>query len=295
MSEAVLTPRHAWQPLTPRGVAAFAPATFARLFLAQFAAAALVALAVVWFLHAEWFPVVRAAIGKLPADSLIQGGTLRWPAATPAPLAENRLLSLVVDAADAGETGRSADVTVVLHKNYFKICSLAGCWRVAYPPAWRVGLNRPELEPWWGAWHWPVLAVVALLVMVALLAGWCLLATIYFPFAKLAGFFADRELTWAGSWRLAGAALLPGAFLNIAGLFFYSIHALDLIHLGLIYLLHIVCGWVFIAASPFFLPKESALAAASPNPFVPAPQSETKPEQKLENPFGSSGPPGGDN
>ena len=290
MSEAVLTPRHAWQPLTPRGVAAFAPATFARLFLAQLAVAALVALAAVWFLHAEWFPVVRAAIGKLPAGSMIQNGALRWSGETPAHLAENRLLSLVVDAEDAGETGQSADVAVVLRKNYFTVCSLPGCWRVDYPPGWRVGLNRPELEPWWGAWHWPILAVVALLLIAALMVCWFVLATIYFPFAKLAGFYADRELTWAGSWRLAGAALLPGAFLNIAGLFFYSVHALDLIHLGLIYLLHIVCGWVFIAASPFFLPKEPALAAASQNPFVPAPEPETKPEPKPENPFGSSGP-----
>ena len=123
------------------------------------------------------------------------------------------------------------------------------------------------------------------------MVSWLVLATIYFPFAKLAAFYADRELTWAGSWRLAGAALLPGAFLNIAGLFFYSVHALDLIHLGLIYLLHIVCGWVFIAASPFFLPKEMAVVAPE-NPFVPEP--ETKPDEKVEskpaNPFTGSGP-----
>lgn len=292
MSETVLTPRHAWQPLTPRGVAAFAPATFTRLFLAQLTVAALVGLAVIWFLHAEWFPVVRQAIGKLPDDSMIQGGALRWTGATPAILAENRMLALVVDVEDAGGTGRSADMTIVLHKNRLTFCSLAGCWEVGYPAGWRVGLNRPELEPWWGAWHWPILAVVVLLVMVALLAGWAVLATVYFPFAKLAGFFADRELTWAGSWRLAGAALLPGAFLNMAGLFFYSIHALDLIHLGLIYVLHIVCGWVFIAASPFFLPKEPAVAAAALNPFVspapPEPGPPSKPE--LENPFSSPGP-----
>lgn len=292
MSEAVLTPRHAWQPLTPRGVAAFAPATFTRLLLAQLAVAALVGLAVIWFVHVEWFPVVREAIRKLPDDSMIQGGALRWPAATPAPLAGNRMLALVVDAEDAGETGRSADVTVVLHKNHVTICSLAGCWQVRYPAGWRVGLNRPELEPWWGAWHWPILALVAVLVMVALLAGWFLLATIYFPVAKLAGFYADRELTWPGSWRLAGAALLPGAFLNMAGLFFYSIHALDLIHLGLIYLLHIVCGWVFIAASPFFLPREPAVVAAALNPFVsPAPpQTGPSPKPGTENPFSSPGP-----
>ena len=291
MSEAVLTPRHAWQPLTPRGVAAFAPATFTRLFLTQLAVATLVALAVVWFLNTEWFPMIRAAIGKLPDTSAIYSGELRWPGESPARLAENRLLSLTVDAEDAGETSQSADVAVVLHKNHVSFCSLLGCWPVDYPRGTIVGLNRPELEPWWGAWHWSILAVVALLVVAGLMVSWFVLATVYFPFAKLAAFYGDRELTWAGSWRLAGAALLPGAFLNIAGLFFYSIHALDLIHLGLIYLLHIVCGWVFIVASPFFLPKEMVVVVEK-NPFVPV--LETKPEAKEEskpaNPFTGSGP-----
>src|SRR5215831_1390432 len=56
-----------WLPLTPRGVAAFARASWWRLLLVQFIFATLVAAAVVWFLDTAWFPTIHNAIRKLPA------------------------------------------------------------------------------------------------------------------------------------------------------------------------------------------------------------------------------------
>ena len=41
----------AWEPFTPRGVAAFAGAGLGRLWLVQFVVAMLAAAAVVWFVH----------------------------------------------------------------------------------------------------------------------------------------------------------------------------------------------------------------------------------------------------
>ena len=55
-------PSFAWEPLTPRGVAAFARASFERLFIVQGLFALLAAAAVVWVLSDGVFPVIDDAI-----------------------------------------------------------------------------------------------------------------------------------------------------------------------------------------------------------------------------------------
>ena len=75
----------AWQPLTPRGVAAFARAPLMRLLLVQFIFALLAAIAVVWFLRTAWFPTVREAIENLPAQGEMKSGKLEWTADSPHP------------------------------------------------------------------------------------------------------------------------------------------------------------------------------------------------------------------
>ena len=69
----------AWQPLTVRGVAAFASATLGRLLLVQFIVALLAAGTVVWFLHRAWFPMIGEAIRQLPPQGEIRSGRLDWP------------------------------------------------------------------------------------------------------------------------------------------------------------------------------------------------------------------------
>jgi len=59
-------PPFAWQPITPRGVAAFARASWGRVLLVQFLCALAAATAVVWFLETAWFPAVTEAIRQLP-------------------------------------------------------------------------------------------------------------------------------------------------------------------------------------------------------------------------------------
>src|ERR1035437_6936191 len=66
----------AWEPLTPRGVAAFARARLSRLLLLQFVIASLAAAAVVWFLSDGCFPTVRVAIRNLPAAGKIRASRL---------------------------------------------------------------------------------------------------------------------------------------------------------------------------------------------------------------------------
>lgn len=65
---------------------------------------------------------------------------------------------------------------------------------------------------------------------------------------------------------------MAGAFL------LYAFGAVDFFQFGLLYLLHIVAGWIFVFTSPFFLPKLQATPATS-NPFG------TPEEAKGPNPF----------
>ena len=73
----------AWQPLTVRGVAAFASATLGRLLLVQFIVALLAAGTVVWFLQRAWFPTIGEAIRQLPPQGEIRSGRLDWPGPSP--------------------------------------------------------------------------------------------------------------------------------------------------------------------------------------------------------------------
>src|SRR5262249_43556347 len=96
----------AWQPLTFRGVAAFARASFSRVLLVQFIVALLAAGAVVWFLRTAWFPTVRTAITQLPNEGQISHRELRVPRRPVLPLAESRFLSISLASDPPGPRAR---------------------------------------------------------------------------------------------------------------------------------------------------------------------------------------------
>jgi hypothetical protein len=100
-------------------------------------------------------------------------------------------------------------------------------------------------------------------------ASWWSLALLYVPLVKFIAFFADRAVTWGGAWRVAAAALLPGACLVALALLLYGSGVIPLFQFGLLYALHIVAGLVFVITSPFFLPKIFTAPGAK-NPFGPA-------------------------
>lgn len=262
-----MTPREAWQPFTPRGVAAFANATLTRVILAQLAVALLVAAVVVWFLRMTWLPVIGEAIQQLPPTGMIRNGTLTYGGEPQVVLAQNRWLSIAVDVqGESAKTGQAADVEATFERNSMTLCSVLGCWRQHYWPGYFISFNRAELEPRWGAWRGPILAVATLATAISLYVMWWGLALLYAPVIKCIAFFFDRIVTWRGAWRQSAAALLPGALLAAAGLLLYGFAAVDLFRLGLIYALHFVCGLAFVVASPFFLPKLSSLPSRR-NPF----------------------------
>jgi hypothetical protein len=261
-----LTPRHAWQPLTPRGVAAFAQATTRRLVIVQFIVAAMVVASLLWFLQAAWAPVLTDAMRALPESGSIRAGELDFHG-TSGTLAANARLGFSVEASpELTPNVRVADLEVWFGKTGVALCGALGCRRWNYPANYTFGFNRSEAQAAWGAWRWAIITVVSAGTFVSLLLMWWLLSVIYVPLVKMLALFTDRQITWAGSWRLACAALLPGALLVAASLVLYGAGLVDLFRFALLQALHLLAGLVFVVTSPFFLPSAVA-GKPGGNPF----------------------------
>lgn len=266
MPDKPLTPRHAWQPFTPRGVAAFANATSLRVFLVQLLVAGIVIVSLLWSLRIAWIPVVTQGIRRLPETGVIRRGELTYEGESPQRLAENARLGFVVDVAGSGEAGRVAEVEATFEKNRVVVRGPLGDWSRPYDKRYSISFNRVELIPWWDAWRWTILAAITIATVVWLFVSWWALALLYLPLTKLIAFFADRGLTWRGGWRMNLAALIPGACLMAGAFLLYAFGAIDFFQFGLLYLLHIVAGWLFVFTSPFFLPK-IVETPSTQNPF----------------------------
>ncbi len=257
----------AWEPLTPLGVAAFAQASLRRLLLVQFIVAVLVGGTVAWVFRDAGFPVISAAIAQLPAEGEIRSGKMAWRGDSPRLLAEGKVLAFSVDLEHTGAIRSPAHVLIELGSTNLLIHSLLGYTQVDYPKGWIIAMNRTELSPLWGAWRpWLLLATVGGVVAL-LLASWWVLATIYCTPVWLVGFYANRDLGWRASWRLAGAALMPGAFVMIVGLSFYDLGAFDLVRLGFVFVAHLIVGWIYLGVSLWLVPRIASLAHPSANPF----------------------------
>ena len=257
----------AWQPLTPRGVGAFARASLGRLMLVQLIVAILVAGTVVWVLHECWFPTISEAIRGLPPQGEIRNALLDWAGNSPARLAEGRFLAIAVDLDHTGEARSPAHVQVEFGRGDFRVYSLLGDFQSAYPHTRPLAFNHTALWPWWGAWAPAILAIAAGLVVGGLMVCWACLATVYCLPAWLVGFFTNRDCSLAGSWRLAGAALMPGALLMCGFLVLYGWGVLDIVRLAAAGAMHLLVGWVYLFVSPLGLPRHPA-AVAKGNPFA---------------------------
>jgi len=257
----------AWEPFTPRGVAAFAHAPLGRLLLVQFVVALLAAASVAWFLHDSVFPVLRTAIASLPATGEIRGAKLEWRGEPSKLLAEGRFLALDVDVDHIAKINTTADLQIEFGRETVRTFALPGYMEFSYPDGFVIAFNRTELEPLWGAWRAEILFIAAAATVLGLLAGWWLLATVYCLPVWLAGYFVNRDLDFRRSWKLSGAALLPGALLLAAGILFYDFGALDLVQLGFIFGAHLVLAWIYLLLSLLFVP---GIPDGSPrgNPFA---------------------------
>lgn len=272
MDAAAQKPRRAWQPLTAGGVAAFGSATWRRLFAAQVIFALLASASVMWCLATAWFPIFREAIQNLPDQGSIRGGKLDWATASPQRLAGNRFVSVAVDPEHTGGAVAPAHLQIEIGKSDLKLISFLGFSTWRYPAILRIPLNNPGLEPWWGAWSPAILALAGLSTIAGLLLSWMVLALIYAGPVWLFGFFLNRDLDLRASWRLAGAALLPGCLFLSALIFFYSLRMMDAVRLAAGLLAHIAIGWIYCVAGALARPKIAEVLAAKKNPFAPAPK-----------------------
>jgi hypothetical protein len=230
----------------------------------QFIVALLAAGTVVWFINNNCFPVIATAVQKLPTTGEIRSGQLNWPGRSPELLAQGHFLALDVDLDHSGQIGAASDVQIEFGRKTVRISSLLGYLDWNYPPEYVVAFNRTGVEPLWGAWAMELLLMAMAAVTVCLLLSWSLLATIYFVPLRFLGFFANRDLNLRQSWRLAGAALIPGALLMAAAVLLYNLGFLNLVSFGFAFVAHFVMGWIYQFVSLLFLP---GLPAQKRNPF----------------------------
>ncbi len=280
-----------WQPLTPRGVAAFATARWGWLLAWQLVVAGATAGAVLWFFQTNWFPAIRDAIAGLPDQGVIQNRQLSIPIDAAKPLAENRFLAILADPDDVGTPSLAADVRIEFHRRSAAVCSLFGCIPYEYPEGFVIQANRPEVQSHWGAWKPTVCWIIVAGTMLWLLVNWFLLATIYCPFVRLYSYFKDREITLASSWKLCAAALLPAAVFATTCIVLYGLGLLPLLQFLILWSLHIVTGWCYLILAPLHLPRFADAPPKTRNPFDD-PEHVPAPPQKPSNPFtGTDGNP----
>ena len=124
------------------------------------------------------------------------------------------------------------------------------------------------MEPKWGAWKPLVYIVTALAVMTGLMIVWAAWATIYFLPVRLLAFFADRELTIIGSWKLSGAAQMTGSVILTAGVVLYALRLLELPMLAGVMALHLLVNWVYVPWALLKRPRVERAAKVTGNPFA---------------------------
>ena len=277
----------AWEPISFGGVARFASAPVQRLWLIQLFVAILAAASVLAFFILAWDQSITAAMQNLPNEASIAGGDLVWNGPDPVRLSSTRFLSIVVDSKGTRELGQTADLQLELGAARYSLRSDFGVLQMPYPPGLAIALSRMNFEPWYGAWRPFLLIGLVLSVIAGLLVIWFLLATLYALPVKVIASIKDRDVTLAGSWKLAGAALMPGACVMSGAFFAYTLGLLSLLQFAFAVLVHFVLGWLYVIAAPLRLP---ATSVASPfgeekkNPFTPSPPESPVPAKK-RNPF----------
>jgi hypothetical protein len=182
-------------------------------------------------------------------------------------LTEGSFLSIWVDVEGTAEVSRIADLGLELQRDHLEIHSLFGNLDVPYLSGWRVALNRPELEPWWGAWKPFILLGIGLGIAFGIFLSWHFLALLYASPIRLLAFYQDRDVTWMGCWRLAAASLLPGSAVMTGAILFYGLQRLNLLGLLIAAPLHIVIGWVYAALAPARLATLPSVVSPRENPF----------------------------
>lgn len=261
-----LRPR-AWQPFTFRGVAAFATASYQRLFWVQTFFAVLCAASIVWALSYSWTPVIRSAVRSLPNEAPERADCLVYPPSAPAVLAESGHLAVLLRPENVAA---AADVQIEFQPQVLRVCSLFGCLVRPYAKGKTINLTRQEAIPWWDAWEPILLGIVTVATGLFFLTIWTALPTMVFLGIRLYAYFADRQLDLGGAWRLSAAAFLPGTLALIAALVLYALGIADLIRFLLAAPGHLLVALTYLVFAPLKVERIPAVPPPSLNPFTAA-------------------------
>lgn len=242
-------------PLTFRGVASFADASLTWLGSFQFLVALLTGISVLTLFELAWRPSVETAMESLSGTNRIHAGLLEWNGPAPVRLGTGSFLSFVVDPRDERAAGRPTDVEIILGEESARVRSLPGQITIPYPKTVSIDLNPTAVRPWWGAWHLFLLVGLSAGAVLLVAIAWALLAAVYAPFLLVFCFYTDRRLTPAGAWKLAAAALLPGALCLDASILAYAFGYLGMLQLLVICMLHLAIGWMFVLGGVFRRPR----------------------------------------
>lgn len=269
------------EPITFTGMAGFASAPLSRLLVVELIVATAAAICVMWFAASVWMPVITTAVSRLPDESLIRSGRLEWPPGAPGALAESPFLSLHAAPQGGGEAGQEADLQLEFRATALRLQSILGYVDLPYPQGWTILLNRAKLEPWWGAWRPMLVAGMGVAACLGLFVNWAILALLYAFAVRWVTFYTNRQITRFGCWKLASAALMPGAVLLSGAIILYGLHRLSLVGFLFAFALHLIVGWVYVVGAPLRLPRAGSVGPPRVNPFTDV--------SGTENPFKEDG------
>ena len=241
----------AWQPLTFKGVASFGDASVLRLLGVQLVFAILVGAAVVWCVDTAWSPTIAQAIRRMPEQGEIRNGRLHWTDPTPRVLGEGHFVAFTFDPRHSGTTRSPAHIQVEFGRDTVRFLSLLGYWDSAYPFGHSAfQFNRRAMEPWWGAWRPPLLWMTFAGTCVLLMCTWAALAIVLAGVSWFVAFFANRQLSFRSGWKVAGAAMMPGALLMAFAILLYGLGALGLVQLLAATAIHIIVHLTYAIGGP---------------------------------------------
>lgn len=261
-----------------RGVAAYANAPLWRLIATLVFFGLFSAVLVIWGAAQCWAPVIDEAVAALPTNSIIQGGRLTWPVEESRLLGSNPFLAIEVANGGSQLDGAPADLRIKLGPGAAVVNSIFGSHEFAYSPGWVVELNQQTISPVWGAWRPMFLASLGAAAFAGLLASWGVLGFLNGAVIGMIGAMFNRDAGLGKTWKAGTAAMMPGALLMDFGLGLYVIGKGSLFFLLFIFGAHFVVGWVYVLATPFFLPRRDQ---EPKNPF----NSRRKKSEKARNPF----------
>ncbi|MBL9134446.1 MAG: hypothetical protein JNK85_01195 [Verrucomicrobiales bacterium] len=271
-------------PTTFGGVAALACGPVRWLLSWQAFTATAIGAALTLVLLLTWARDIEQAIADVGTAGEIRDGRF-YPSTPKSWLVRNSsFLGIAVVGDPADEPISAADVNLWIEPEGWSMHSLFGRLDGRYPATLRASVDRVEMSGLWSAWKAPILLTFGLATTIGVLMTWVLLATVYSPVLRLVSGFLNRDVGLGDCWKLAAAALLPGALLMTGAFGLYATHQLALVGLLLASPLHILVGWIYCLGGVWRLPK----IVSGPNPFIPPMPEETDRPVERSNPFRSS-------